>query len=373
MKKNMLNSKMKRLVLSAVAIGVIFALLYVYFSGNTGNETMRNTTVDLSKKNANEIIAKNLEVPWEVVFLPSGHMLVTERVGRLKQIDKNGRVVNELEIDEVLNIGEGGLLGLALHPNFSSNRQIFLYYTYSSNGNNTENRVVRFVYQNGALSKKDIIVDKIPGAANHNGGRIKFGPDGFLYITTGDAQEPSLAQDTNSLAGKILRVDENGKAAPGNALENRVFSYGHRNTQGLAWRRNELWATEHGPSGNDEINKIENGKNYGWPIIQGVETREGMITPVVNSGSSTWAPTGIVFLDGMIYFAGLRGMALYSLNPDNITKENIKVISDEFGRMRAVVVNNGKLFVTTSNRDGRTIPKSEDDKIIKIKLIIQSD
>lgn len=358
---------MRKLLVLAVLIGAVVTLLYSYFINNTGSGTVLNTIPTQPRDTENRIVAKNLEVPWEVVFLPGGDMLVTERVGRLKQIDKSGNVVNEMEINEVHNVGEGGLLGLALHPDFSRNRQIFLYYTYSSNGDNTENRVVRFVFKNGSLSEKTIIVDKIPGATNHNGGRLMFGPDNFLYITTGDAQEPSLAQNTDSLAGKILRVDFDGKAAPDNELKNRVFSYGHRNAQGLAWRQGELWATEHGPSGNDEINKVENGNNYGWPIIQGDESREGMITPVVNSGSSTWAPTGIVFLNGKLYFAGLRGMALYSVDPDHVSIENINVINDGFGRMRAVAVNNGELLITTSNRDGRAIPKPEDDKIIRIK------
>jgi glucose/arabinose dehydrogenase len=248
-----------------------------------------------------------------------------------------------------------------------------LYYTYTASGNNTMNRVVRLTMENEIfLVDEKIIVDAIPGASNHNGGRIKFGPDGYLYIGTGDAQEPSRAQDTNSLAGKILRVTDDGSPAPGNPFNNRIYSYGHRNVQGLAWDSNgQLWATEHGRSGAlsglDEVNKIESGKNYGWPEIQGNETRDGMITAAKNSGNTTWAPAGMDYVAGSMYYAGLRGESLYEANvsgsqiPDVITH-----LKGQYGRLRDVVTHNGMLYITTSNKDGRGSPKEGDDKILRI-------
>lgn len=322
------------------------------------------------------IIAQNLDTPWGIVFLPDKSILVTERAGRIKLIDSNGSLEEKpvAVIDSVIEIGEGGLLGVALHPNFSANRYIYFYYTYEGNDNKTQNKVVRMTYIDKKFKEEKVIVDKIPGAPNHNGGRIKFGPDNFLYITTGDAQNPSLAQDTTSLAGKILRVTDEGKPVSDNPFGNIIFSYGHRNSQGLAWDENgRLWATEHGRSGIlsglDEINLIDPGKNYGWPIIQGDEKKDGMESPRLHSGSNTWAPAGAVFIGNSIIFGGLRGKALYQavIDGDNIKlKEHFK---SEFGRIREVILGpDGYLYITTSNRDGRGTPKSGDDKIIKIDI-----
>ena len=163
-------------------------------------------------------------------------MLVTERPGRVRLVDKSGQLqdTSVATLSKVKEIGEGGLLDITLDPDFSANNLVYLYYTYSGSGNNTLNRVVRMKYQDSKLTGEEILVDQIPGAANHNGGRIKFGPDENLYITTGDAEEPSQAQDKNSLAGKILRVTDEGKAATGNPFNNLVYSYGHRNPQGIA-------------------------------------------------------------------------------------------------------------------------------------------
>lgn len=254
-----------------------------------------------SSDGAVEVIAENLDTPWGVAFLPNGDMLVTERAGKVRLVS-GGKLEEEpvANLSRVKEIGEGGLLGIALHPDFVKNQKVFLYYTYSASGGNTLNRVVSMAYD-GKLKDEQIIVDRIPGASNHDGGRIKFGPDGFLYITTGDAENPSQAQDTNALGGKILRVTDDGKPAIGNPFNNLVYSWGHRNPQGLAWDlQGRLWATEHGrsgiQSGLDELNLIEPGKNYGWPLIQGSEEREGMITPVANSGpDKTWAPAGAAF------------------------------------------------------------------------------
>lgn len=318
------------------------------------------------------IVAKNLETPWGLVFLPDSSILFTERSGRVRMIDKEGNLMSTpiAMIGEVKHIGEGGLLGIELYPKFSENQLVYFYYTYGEDRGNTQNRVVRYKFDGKTLNNAKTIVDNIPGASNHNGGRIKFGPDGFLYTTTGDAQEPSWSQDRNSLAGKILRVTDEGEAAPGNPFGNRTYSYGHRNPQGIIWDEdNKLWSTEHGrsgvQSGLDELNLIEPGKNYGWDIIQGDEKRDGMVTPVLNSGSLTWAPASAVFLDGSIYFGGLRGTSLFEYVIES--KKLSRYLNGELGRIRDVVLGSDKmLYITTSNRDGRGSPSSDDDRIIRV-------
>lgn len=321
------------------------------------------------------IVAKNLEVPWALTFLPDRSMLVTERPGRVRFISAEGSLQESpvATLSEVHSIGEGGLLGIARHPQFAANNFVYLYYSYTSTKDQMLNRVVRYVFDGKQLKDKKIIVDAIPGNANHDGGRIKFGPDGFLYITTGDSEEPSLAQNKTSLAGKILRVTDEGKPAPGNPFNTLVYSYGHRNPQGITWDdHNRLWETEHGRSiplsGFDELNRIEVGKNYGWPTIQGNEVRAGMVTPIANSGAtSTWAPSGAAFANGSIFFSGLRGRGLYEavITGDTVTIE--KHFDQELGRIREVVLGpDDMLYITTSNRDGRGDPHENDDKVYKV-------
>lgn len=327
------------------------------------------------------IIAEGLNTPWAIAFLPEGDMLVTERKGTVRYVNNSGKLQIEpiATISNSQEIGEGGLMGIALHPDYAkatSGRPdfnyVYFYYTYSSQGEDTMNRVVRMKFENNKLGSEEIIVDKIPGNRNHNGGRIKFGPDKNLYITTGDAQKPSLAQDKNSLAGKILRVTDNGQPTTDNPFGNRTYSYGHRNPQGIDWDSSgRLWSTEHGRSGIqsgwDELNLLEAGKNYGWEIIQGDQIRNGMVSPVVHSGSSTWAPAGAAFIGNSLFFGGLRGVTLYEaeINGNSVNiKEHFK---GEFGRIREVIKGpDNMLYITTSNLDGRGIPKSGDDKIIRI-------
>ncbi|MDP2638514.1 MAG: PQQ-dependent sugar dehydrogenase [Candidatus Levybacteria bacterium] len=334
-------------------------------------------------------LADNLEAPWALAFLPASptggtdkNILFTERPGRVRIIDNKGVLKpNPIAvISDVKAVGEGGLLGITIDPEFSNNHFIYLYYTYAEKDNQTMNRVVRFKFENNRLLGETIIVDKIPGALFHNGGRIKFGPDEFLYITTGDSQNPSLAQDINSLAGKILRVDRDGKPAPGNPFGNLTFSYGHRNPQGIAWDKdNNLWETEHGPSGiwpnccQDELNLIQAGKNYGWPLIMGDQTRNGLQTPIANSGSDIWAPGGTAYLspegelNGSIFFTGLRGQAIYKTNIDKKEPTIKEYLKGELGRVREITVGpDNLLYITTSNRDGRGAPDSKDDKIIRV-------
>lgn len=341
----------------------------------TQSQLPPDTEIEEASTAPMSIIAEGLDTPWAIAFLPDKSMLVTERPGNVRFVDSDGRLDSTpvASLANVKEIGEGGLLGIALHPDFSTNNYVYFYYTFAGSGNGTLNRVVRMTYRNKQLTNEQTIVERIPGASNHNGGRIKFGSDSYLYITTGDAQEPSLAQNRNSLGGKILRVTDEGKPAPGNPFGSTVYSYGHRNPQGLAWDKNgNLWSTEHGPSGaqsgNDEVNKIEPGKNYGWPTIQGDQGRAGMEMPIVHSGTAaTWAPAGAAFIGDSLFFGGLRGEALYVFNTTT-TQGGVSAHFDgELGRIREVIQGpDGMLYITTSNKDGRGSPQGGDDKIIRV-------
>ena len=328
-------------------------------------ENIPQTTVSPKDQNPQmSIVVTNLEVPWALAFLPDESILVTERKGTVKLV-KDGQV-SKVALDiKVKQTGESGLHGVAIDPKYPQQPYIYLYYTYSAEGDNSlneqvlssRNKVSKFTFNGVLLKNEQVLVDKIPGATIHDGGRIKFGPDGSLYITTGDASNPSLSQDKNSLAGKILRVKD-GKV--------EVYSYGHRNPQGITWDdKGNLWETEHGNNATDEVNFIEEGKNYGWPTIVGDQNRVGMVSPKKQSGSNTWAPAGMAYHSGSLYFAGLRGQALFQFNIESKSlKEHFK---GEFGRIRDVILGpDNMLYITTSNRDGRGSPQSADDKIIKI-------
>lgn len=323
-----------------------------------------------------EVVARDLNTPWAIVKLDEGSFLISERGGIIKKVEANGKTTTIASIEEASEKEEGGLLGLALHPDFSENNYIYMYLTYVDNANNKFNKVLRAKYVDDGIEDFVTILDKIPGAIYHNGGRIIFGPDKNLYIATGDARNGNNSQDLNSLAGKILRVDEDGKPLADNPYGNEVYSYGHRNVQGLVFdNKGQLWATEHGRSGAlsglDELNLIKSGKNYGWPDIEGGEEREGMLKAIVHSGAdTTWAPSGATFLNDYIYFVGLRGEALYQANIRDIDNVEIKeYFKGEFGRLRDVVVgDNFSLYIISNNTDGRGELREGDDKLIKINL-----
>ncbi len=314
-----------------------------------------------------EVVARDLETPWSIAFLPDGDMLITERSGELQRIGEDGQTFT---IEGVQETSEGGLLGVTLAPDFEQSVALYLYYTTNRNGTMT-NQVDRYIFAGNRLSERTEIITDIPAASNHNGGAIAFGPDDKLYVTTGDAAEPELAQSTDSLAGKILRINPDGSTPNDNPFDNPVWSYGHRNPQGIAWdEEGRLWSVEHGQSSQDELNLIERGANYGWPTIRGDETSEGMRGPVVHSGNTdTWAPSGLAYNDGSLYFAGLRGQSLYRAelrDSDNVTLTQL--FAQEYGRLRAVTAHEDTIYFSTSNRDGRGSPASDDDQILRIPL-----
>jgi len=325
-----------------------------------------------------ETVAENLDIPWSIVWDPDGTIFFTERNGNVRIIQDG--IVSEKPILS-LDVGgfEGGLLGIALDPNYSENHYIYLFYTYN-NFFSTENKVVRYVESNLTLSEDKVLIDKIPGGPNHDGGRIQFGPDGKLYITTGDAGNAGLAQDKNSVAGKILRINSDGSIPEDNPFsDSPIYSYGHRNPQGLDWDDSgNLVATEHGPRQHDEINVIVPGANYGWPDIIGDEIMEGLVTPIMHTGDDTWAPSGAVFYDGnkipqwigKFFVATLRGNHLHMIDFDiekNKVLSHQKLFTGDFGRLRDVATGpDGYLYFLTSNRDGRGYPEINDDRILRI-------
>nr|HAT8715014.1 PQQ-dependent sugar dehydrogenase [Legionella jordanis] len=319
--------------------------------------------------NTLNVVADHLNVPWSLDFLPDGKLLFTERSGTIKLLDLNDQNHSPklvARINEVSSIGEGGLLGLAVHPNFGYKPFIYLYYSYSKQ-THYFNKVVRFQWDHSQLSNPKTLVDEIPAAAIHNGGRLRFGPDGLLYITTGDANHPENAQNLQSLSGKILRIDADGHIPKNNPFPNSlIYSYGHRNPQGLAWDdHGQLWATEHGPRAHDEINLIKPGANYGWPEIIGQVGKGGMQTSILQSGVETWAPSGAEFYHGIFYFCGLRGQALFAFNVK--TKELKSYLQNKVGRLRDIRLGpDGLFYVASNNRDGRGFARKEDDLILAI-------
>lgn len=316
-----------------------------------------------------EIIAENLTIPWEVVFLPNGELLITERPGNVVLL-KQGVTI---PVSGVRHVGEGGLLGATLHPEFTTNNFVYLYQT-TETPSGLINRINRYVLTNNELELESTIVDGLSGARYHDGGRIAFGPDGYLYVTLGDAGNENAAQDTDNLAGSILRYTAEGEIPDDNPFNNAIYSYGHRNPQGLAWdSAGDLWSSEHGRSGvrsgYDEINLIIPGNNYGWPVIEGDDLQPGADGPIRHSGAdTTWATGGLAYLDGALYVPGLRGQTLYkaTLKGNEIVAWDEYFIG-EYGRLRSVVVGpDNLLYVTTSNRDGRGSPAENDDLIIRI-------
>lgn len=318
-----------------------------------------------------EIVAESLQIPWAIEWLSSGEMLVTERAGRLLIIGEDKKII---EVAGVVHTGEGGLMGMALHPDFADNNYIYLYLTSREN-EGLVNRVERYKLEDNKLTDRQVVITGIKGAAFHDGGRIKFGPDGKLYVTTGDAGKTELAQDTRALEGKILRLNDDGSVPSDNPFGNAVWSYGHRNPQGIAWdSKDRLWASEHGPSGietgNDEVNLIVKGGNYGWPTIKGQQQKAGMIVSVIESGrEDTWAPASLEIVDDMIYFGGLRGEGVYVGKIEGDRIMDLTKTFGDFGRVREVKHGpDGQLYISTSNLDGRGKVNDGDDKIIKIMV-----
>lgn len=324
--------------------------------GRGGAPTAEGTLVDL------------LEVPWGVDFLPDGAAVVTERVsGRVLQVTSEGRLTRLGAIASTVPQGEAGLLGVAVSPDFETDRTLFFYVTTS-----TDNRVVRAELDGDRLGEPSVVLDGIPAGFIHDGGRIAFGPDGYLYVTTGETGDPELAQDPDSLAGKILRITADGDPAPGNPdAGSPVWSLGHRNVQGLAWDdEGRLWASEFGDSEWDELNLVEAGGNYGWPEVEGSGGGSEFVDPQLVWPVDQASPSGLAYADGRLWMAGLRGQRLWRIDVSAAGKASRSkaFFTEDYGRLRTVATApDGLLWVTTSNQDGRGNPTPADDRIIRIR------
>ncbi|WP_164671148.1 PQQ-dependent sugar dehydrogenase [Virgibacillus doumboii] len=309
-----------------------------------------------------EVIAEDLKEPWEIVKT-GDTFYISERRGSIVKIQDGKKTRMPVQFSEDLsNQPEAGLLGIAFPENFNETSTGYAYYSYQENENYYQ-RVVKIQSQNDKWKETATLLDKIPGGQFHQGGRIEIGPDNKLYITTGDATNPELSQDLNSLAGKILRMNPDGTIPEDNPFENSyVYSYGHRNPQGLAWNEdNQLYATEHGSSAHDEINRIIKGRNYGWPAIRGDESAPQMKTPIIHSGNDTWAPSGMTYFNSNFYFASLAGEGLRQFDPEK--ESQTRIISD-VGRVRDALATDKGIYFITNNTDGRGTPAENDDRLL---------
>lgn len=327
-----------------------------------------------------EIVADNLTIPWAIAISEDGKILFTERTGKVRVIE-NGVLRAQPLITfgpPFASVGEGGLLGIALDPDYLQNHTFYVMHTYREDGR-IYNRIVRLVEDEDEATIDRVIFDKIPGGQSHNGGRIKIGPDRKLYIATGDAGNPSLAQNLDSTAGKILRLNLDGSIPEDNPFPGSpIFSLGHRNPQGLAFRdENVLYASEHGQTAHDEINLIRPGGNYGWPIVQGDQETDRIEVqkPLLHSGDDTWAPSGITFVaegpwQGKLLVAALRGERLLVITLNENGTEVLELdsyLENTYGRLREVVEGaDGSIYLATSNMDGRGNIRQNDDKIIRL-------
>lgn len=336
-----------------------------------------------------ETIATGLDTPWSLVFTSDERILVAERPGRIRVIEDGKLLDTPLHIfAEVSETGEEGLMSLTLDPNYTTNRYLYASLAYQA-GSELSVKVMRFTDAGERLIDPSVIIDQIPAAKYHAGSAIAFGPDGKLYITTGDATDKALAQDLGSLAGKTLRLNPDGSIPSDNPFSgSAVWSYGHRNSQGIAWHpvTKELYSSEHGPSvfdgpaGGDEVNRILKGGNYGWPMVSHEKRREGTEAPIITftpaqapASMMVYSGKGNASWKGNLFFGALRGEGLMRLELDPIDPSKVvrseKLSVVQFGRIRAVAeAPDGSIYFTTSNRDGRGKPVAEDDRVMRLRF-----
>lgn len=350
-------------------------------AGETGTSAQSGVRFKVEK------VVGGLEVPWSIVWAPDGRMIFTERPGRVRVFEKGSLNPKPLlVVQDVEKSGESGLMSVALHPQFSSNRFLYLSYAYSTGS--VRVRVVRYREAPEGLVDRKVIIEDLPAAQFHAGCRIRFGPDGKLYVTTGDATRRELAQKLDSLAGKTLRLNDDGTVPQDNPFVGQanarpeIWSLGHRNAQGLDWQpdSNLMFQTEHGPSGfdgpggGDEVNIVEKGKNYGWPIIHHTQTREGLESPLLEYTPACAPASGTFYrgsafpkFKGNFFFGCLRGERLIRVALDGRKVSSQEDVVKDYGRIRDVAEGpDGYLYFSTSNRDGRGKPTEDDDRIMRL-------
>jgi glucose/arabinose dehydrogenase len=320
---------------------------------------------------APRLVAQGLAVPWGITFLPDGSALIAQRdKATVLLLTTAGKIRDVGDVEGVTPTSEGGLLGLAVSPSYANDRTVYAYITTGE-----DNRVVAMPFDGEQLGAATPILTGIPRGEIHDGGRIAFGPDRKLYVTTGETGDSTLAQDKSSLGGKILRLNPDGSTPRDNPFPGSpVWSYGHRNVQGIAWdAEGRLWASEFGSDFWDELNLIEPGDNYGWPIGEGELDKPGYTDPLLQWQTSDASPSGIAFLGGDLWMAGLHGARLYRIpvRADGSVGRPHAFFAGQYGRLRTVVATPaGALWFTTSNRDGRAdtgFPKPSDDRLFQIR------
>lgn len=369
---------MKRLMISAISASFILSACSNDSRDETedkGKQTQNEMEHEQSQSDDNqdrketkgiETVAQGLDTPWSIAK-SNDVFYLSERPGKIIKIDGNKKNEQQVDLDkEVSTAAEAGLLGFVLAPDFKDSQEAYAYYTYEDNGQ--FNRIVKLKLENDTWKEEEVLIDKIPSGQYHHGGRLKIGPDDKLYATTGDASDEQNAQDKDTLGGKILRINLDGSKPKDNPISNSyVYSYGHRNLQGIVWTPDgQMYASEHGNQANDEINEIKEGHNYGWPVIEGNEENNNMETPIFTSGSDdTWAPSGIAFKDGIIYSAALRGEGIMKFD---VEKDEMKKVATKYGRIRDVYIVNDDLYFVNNNTDGRGNPSQNDDKMYKVSL-----
>jgi aldose sugar dehydrogenase len=376
---------MKTFSLIALAVALCFACSQPPAGSGAGEV---QTSPQSGTRFKIEKVVGGLEVPWSIVWAPDGRMIVTERPGRVRVVE-NGTLRPQplYVVTDVEQTGESGLMSVALHPQFSSNRLIYLSYAYTS-GDGISVRVIRLREAPEGLVDRKVIIENIPAAQYHAGCRLRFGPDGKLYVTTGDATRRELAQRLDSLAGKTLRLNDDGTIPQDNPFvgqqnaRSEIWSIGHRNAQGLDFQpgSNLMFQTEHGPSrfdgpeGGDEANIVEKGKNYGWPVIHHTQSRAGMESPLLEY-TPACAPASGAFYRGSVlanfkgnfFFGCLRGERLQRVVLDGRRVVSQEELAKDYGRIRDVAeCPDGFLYFSTSNRDGRGRPTQDDDRIMRI-------
>jgi glucose/arabinose dehydrogenase len=346
---------------------LMILVLFLLAACSTNQQPLEDEGKDVAAVRATPtVLADNLRVPWSIQKINDTFYL-SERPGSIVKIENGSKVRQRVELQKPLSSeAEAGLLGFVLDPNFAQNNQAFAYYTYDENGN-PFNRVIVLTLEGDVWRETKLLLDRIPSGPVHHGGRIKIGPDNKLYFSAGDAAIAENAQSLNNLNGKILRMNLDGSVPSDNPFKGSyIYSYGHRNPQGLAWdEAGTLYESEHGQSAHDELNRITAGANYGWPVIEGNEQQQGMVTPIFQTDNVTWAPSGIAYHAGRLYVATLRGEALQEVD---LKTMRAREIVTGLGRLRDVMIDGENLYFISNNTDGRGNPAADDDKLYQIRL-----